>query len=207
MNGPIHGKAMTNVDTPLTTGARLVHLGRNWWPVPAFIALSVLVQTRFMSRYDVGGHAAEHLQSSTAPLMAAAVIGILVWATPGALRQADIMLAAIAWFATTVAVSVGNLRVVNQLVSAGYGFTPTSSVPDIADHSLANTSIWWAVAAAVVLVAAFRRRHHIGNTATAGACFAMIVPPWVIPGAGVIVLAVVRCALHAKERAARVVPH
>ena len=178
----------------------------NWWPVPTFIAVSVVVQTRFVSRYDVGGHAAEHLGSASAPFMAAATISILFWATPQARRQIDVMLAAAAWFAMTVVVMIGNLRVVDDLVKAGYGFTPTSTVPDVADHSLANSSIWWAVAVALVLVAAFRWRHHIGDAATAGACVAMIFPPWMIPGAGVLVLTVVRCVAHGRARRGRLTP-
>ena len=46
--------------------------------------------------------------------------------------------------------------------------------------------------AALVLVAAWRRRRHIGNRAAIGAVVAtVIIPPWIIPGAGVIVLAIV----------------
>jgi MYXO-CTERM domain-containing protein len=97
------------------------------------------------------------------------------------------------WFATTVLVMVGNLRVVDDLVAAGYSHTPTSSVPDVADHSLANSSVWYAAVAALVLVAAWRRRRHIGNRATIGALFTtVVIPPWIIPGAGVIVVAIVR---------------
>ncbi len=172
----------------------------NWWPVPVFIAVGLVAQARFASGYDVGGHAAEHLGSASAPFMAAAVIGIMFWATPRALREVDVVLAASAWFASTVVVMIGNLRVVDDLVRAGYGFTPTSTVPDVADHSLADSSIWWAVAAALVLVASFRRRHHIGDVATVGACVAMIFPPWLIPGAGVIVLTIVRCVAQQRGR-------
>ena len=83
----------------------------------------------------------------------------------------------------------GNLRVVDDLVAAGYSRTPTGSVPDVADHSLANSSVWYAEVAALLLVAAWRRRRHIGNRATTGAVIAtVIIPPWIIPGAGVIVL-------------------
>lgn len=201
-DGQIVCTGMTDIEAPPTTThrTRFVQVVSHWWPVPAFIAISLVVQMRFMSRYDVGGHAAEHLGSVSAPFMAAAVIGILFWATPQALRQVDVVLATAAWFAMTVVVMIGNLRVVDDLVQAGYGFTPTSTVPDIADHSLANSSIWWAVVAALALVAAFRRRHHIGDAATVGACVAMIFPPWMIPGAGVIVLTIVRSVGHGRER-------
>jgi len=205
---PIVCLYMTAIDVPheSTRRTRYVRGACFWWPVPTFVAVGVVGQRRFTARYDVGGHAAEHLASASAPFMAAAVIGILFWATPRALRQVDVVLAAAAWLATTVVVSIGNLRVVDDLVRAGHGFTPTSTVPDVADHSLANSSIWWAVAAASVLVAAFRRRHHIGNAATVGAGVAMIFPPWMIPGTGVLVLTVVRCAAHGRERRSRPTP-
>ena len=92
--------------------------------------------------------------------MAAAVVAILLWATPRARRQIDVLAAAAAWFGTTVLVMLGNLRVVDDLVAAGYSHTPTDSVPDVADHTLANSSIWYAVVAALVLVASFRWRTH-----------------------------------------------
>jgi MYXO-CTERM domain-containing protein len=125
--------------------------------------------------------------------MAAAMLSILFWATPRARRQLDLLVIGSVWFATTLLVMLGNLRVVDDLVDAGYSNTPTSSVPDVADHSLANSSVWYAAVAALLLVAAWRRRRHIGNRATIGAVFAtVIIPPWIIPGAGVIVVAIVR---------------
>jgi hypothetical protein len=198
---------MTNID--LTAGGRVsraVHIVRDWWPAPAFIAGALLAQQLLLSsRYDVGGHAAEHLAGATAPFMAAAVLSILFWATPRARHQIDLLVTAGVWFATTLLVMVGNLRVVDDLVAAGYSRTPTGSVPDVADHSLANSSVWYAEVAALLLVAAWRRRRHIGNRATIGAVVAtVIIPPWIIPGAGVIVLAIVR--LVKRSRAAEPVP-
>ena len=186
---------MTNID--LTTGGRAsrsAHIVRDWWPVPPLIATALFAQQVLLSsRYDVGGHAGEHLAGASAPFMAAAIVSILFWATPRARRQIDLLVAAGAWFATTLLVMVGNLRVVDDLVAAGYSRTPTDSVPDVADHSLANSSVWYAAGAALLLVAAWRRRRHIGNRATIGAIVTtVIIPPWIIPGAGVIVLAIVR---------------
>lgn len=186
---------MTNVDlTASKRASRLTHVVRALWPVPALIATSLIAEQLLVtSRYDVGGHAAGHLASASAPFMAAAILCILFWTTPLARRQADLLVVGGVWFATTLLVMVGNLRVVDDLVAAGYSHTPTGSVPDVADHSLANSSVWYAVVAALVLVAAWRRRRHIGNRATIGAVVAtVIIPPWIIPGAGVIVLAIVR---------------
>jgi hypothetical protein len=186
---------MTNVDlTAGTRTSRLTHVVRELWPVPALIAASLIAQHLLVtSRYDVGGHASGHLASASAPFMAAAILCILFWTTPLARHQADLLVIGGAWFATTLLVMVGNLRVVDDLVAAGYSHTPTGSVPDVADHSLANSSVWYAAVAALVLVAAWGRRRHIGNRVTIGAVVAtVIIPPWIIPGAGVIVLAIVR---------------
>ena len=198
---------MTNLDLDVGHRVRRFTLiVRMWWPVPALIAAALIAQQPLLSsRYDVGGHAAEHLTGASAPFMAAAVLSTLFWATPRARRQLDLLAAGGVWFATTLLVMMGNLRVVDDLVAAGYSRTPTGSVPDVADHSLANSSVWYAAAAALLLVAAWRRRRHIGNRATIGAVVAtVIIPPWIIPGAGVIVLAIVR--LVQRGRAAEVVP-
>jgi hypothetical protein len=182
----------------------LTQLVREFWPVPLFLAAAIVAQQLlFKSRYDVGGHASEHLDSTIAPFMAAAVLGIMFWATPGARRQVELLLAAAVWLGTTVLVMIGNLRVVDDLVAAGYSHTPTSSVPDVADHSLADASIWYAVLAAFALALLFRRRGHVGDRATIGAVVAMIFPPWIIPGAGVVVLAIVRCVARARNRSIR----
>jgi hypothetical protein len=186
---------MTNID--LTAGnraPRLTHVVRVLWPVPALIAAALIAQQLLVtSRYDVGGHAAEHLTGASAPFMAAAILFTLFWTTPLARHQADLLVIGGVWFATTVLVMLGNLRVVDDLLAAGYSHTATGSVPDVADHSLANSSVWYAAVAALVLVATWRRRRHIGNRSAIGAVVAtVVIPPWIIPGAGVIVLAIVR---------------
>ena len=193
---------MATKDIKALDWERFGRVVREWWPVPVFLAGGVLAQQVLLSsRYDVGGHAGEHLGSASAPFMAAAVVAILLWATPRARRQLDVLVAIALWFGTTVLVMVGNLRVIDDLIAAGYSQTPTDSVPDVADHALANSSIWYAVVAALVLVASFRWRRHIGNRAAIGAAIVTVLfPPWIIPGAGVIVLAVVRCVAHKRER-------
>ncbi|MFN0089450.1 MAG: hypothetical protein ACKVWR_04140 [Acidimicrobiales bacterium] len=181
----------------------MARAARQWWPIPACLAGGVVAQELLLaSRFDVGGHAAEHLGSASAPFLAAALLAILFWATPAALRQIDIVVAAGAWFAGSLLVLAGNLRVINDLVEAGQAQTPTSAVPDIADHSLANSSVWYAVAAALILVGSLRWRRHIGNAAACGAAAAMIFPPWILPGAGVVVLTIARCLARNTPNAA-----
>ncbi len=176
------------------TAGRPARLIRGWWPLPAFVVAGLVSQQVLLdSRYDVGGHAAEHLAGASVPFVAAPVVGLLFWATPAARRQIDVLVVTVAWLATTVIVMLGNLRVVDDLVDAGYPRTPTGSVPDVADHGLANSSVWWAYGVGLLVVIAWHRRDHIGNRATVAAVISgLIVPPWLIPGFGVIVLAVVR---------------
>lgn len=90
---------------------------------------------------------------------------------------------------------------IDDLVAAGHSHTPTSAIPDVADHGLANSAMWYGVAASLLLVAVLRLRRHIGNRATIGAAFVSVLfPPWIIPGAGVVVLAIVRCVARNRGR-------
>jgi hypothetical protein len=180
---------------------RFTRVGREWWPVPVLIAATLIAQKMLLaSRYDVAGHASEHLGSASIPFGGAALVIILLWATPRAWRQVDVLLAVGAWFGATVVVMVGNLRVVDDLVAAGYARTPTDSVPDVADHALANSSIWYGVAAALLLVGSLRWRRHIGTgTAIAATICSILFPPWLIPGAGVLVVVIARCIARHRD--------
>jgi len=165
------------------------------------LAASLTVQKLvFESRYDVSGHAAEHLSSAAAPFAAAAVVVILLWATPTALRQADVLIACLAWLAATVLVLVGNVRVVDDLVDAGLRHAPTEGLPDVADHGLANLAPWLAVVAAIALAGVLWRRGHVSPRVAVGAgLLSVVFPPWIIPGAGAAVLVVARCIAKARS--------
>ena len=121
-------KEMTNSDLTATGRAeRLSHIARAWWPVPAIIAATLTAQQLLLtSQHDVGGHAAEHLAGASAPFMAAALLSIMFWATPRAPRQVDLLVVSCVWFATTLLVMLGNLRVVDDLVGLvrGRGCAP-----------------------------------------------------------------------------------
>lgn len=157
-------------------------------------------KARVRERYDVSGHAAEHLSSATAPFAAFAAVVILLWATPTARSQADVLIACLAWLAATVLVFVGNVRVVDDLVDAGLGHAPTEGLPDVADHGLANLAPWLAVVAAVAMASVLWRRGHVSLRVALGAgLLSVVFPPWIIPGAGVVVLVVARCIAKARS--------
>lgn len=182
----------------------IVAIARHWWPIPLVLGASLVIQKFFFeSRYDVSGHAAGHLSSATAPFLAAAVVIILVWATPSSRQQPDVLVGSAAWLGATVLVLVGNVRVVDALVDAGLGQAQTDDVPDVADHGSASVSMWLAVIAALALTAALWRRRHVSTRVAIGAAALNVVfPPWFFPGAGVVVLVVAHCV--ARERVRRV---
>ena len=179
----------------------MIRIAARAWPVPLMLAVSILVQKVFFeSRYDVAGHAGEHLSGASAPFFAAAMLGILLWATPAACRQLDVLASAAAWLATTVAVLAGNVRVIDDLVAAGVGKVGTADVPDVADHGLANLAPWIAVVAALALTAVIWRRRHVSDrVAGVAAVLNVLFPPWIIPGAGIVVLVGARCVARIRQ--------
>ena len=175
----------------------MIHV-RRWWPVPALLAFSLFVQKAFFeSRYDVSGHAGEHVSSATATFLAFALVAILLYVTPRARREPIVLVTSATWLVGTVLVLVGNVRVVDALVRAGLGDTPTSQLGEDAAidaaHNLANLAPWLGVLAALGLTAAlWRCRHVSGRVAIGAAILNVIFPPWIVPGAGVLVLTIAR---------------
>ncbi len=179
----------------------LMILLRRWWPIPVLIASSLVAQSVFFSRYDVSGHAGEHLQSASAPFFSLTILFILLFVTPLARRQSEVLIAGIAWWAATVLVLVGNIRVVDALVQAGLGHTKTDDLVQDSRiesaHTLANLAPWICVVAALVLIGAmFRRRHISARVAIGAAVLSVVFPPWIIPGAGVVVIVITRCIAY-----------
>src|SRR3954454_13352561 len=188
-------------------GRGLAAVAGRWWPVPVVLSTSIVVQKLlFESRYDVAGHASGHLSSATAPFGAFAFAAILLWTTPTGRRKPDVLAVCLAWLAATVLVLVGNVRVVDGLIEAGLGRAPTKGLPDVADHGLANIAPWLAVVAAVAMAGVFWRRGYVSRRVAIGsALLSLVFPPWIIPGAGVLVLVVARCV--AFERSSTAVFH
>ena len=131
----------------------------------------------------------------------------LLWTTPTGRRQSDVLVACLAWFAATVLVLVGNVRVVDDLVAAGLGQAPTEGLPDVADHGLANLAPWLAMVLALAMAGVFWRRGHVSRRVAIGsALLTVLLPPWIIPGAGVIVLVVARCIAYERSSTAILAP-
>lgn len=184
-----------------TERSAVIHV-RRWWPVPVLLAIALVVQKAFFeSRYDVSGHAAEHLSSASVAFLAFALVAILLYVTPRGRRQPLVLVTSAAWLVSTVLVLVGNVRVVDALVRAGMGDTPTSQLveDDTLDsaHELANLAPWLGVLTALALTGVlWRYRHVSGRVAIGATVLSLIFPPWIFPGAGVLVLTIARCIAY-----------
>jgi hypothetical protein len=183
---------------------------RSWWPLPAIVALAVVIQTFVLRDYEARGHAADHLSSAQVVFLGAACVAVILWSTPRVRLQVDVLIASAAWVASLVAVSIGNLRVVDAIGGAdltdeqadalGAGLPGFES-----GHSLAQTSAYVAVMVAIALTVVMRVRGHIGTGLAIGAIVTSVVfPYWIIPGAGVVIVTIALCiARHRRFAGAR----
>lgn len=182
-------------------------IARRWWPLPVAVGLSLLVQTlAYTGRYDVSGHASGHLSSGTFVFLATVVAGVLLWTTPSARRSPLVLVGLAVWLGAGVAIAIGNARVVDALIDTGQANTPTSQLVEsstVSDaHWLANNAPYVAVVGAfVVVVGIYLVRSASARLAGVAAVLNVLVPPWILPGAGIVLIAVARVV--AVEKAAR----
>jgi hypothetical protein len=172
---------------------------RRWWPLAAIFGGAIVLQTVLLADYHARGHATGHLGSARFIFLASALILTILWATPNSFRQPDVLVAAAAWLAAVGAFAIGNLQVVNAIGGADWTDDEASrlgaSLPGFeSGHDLAEVAAPIALVAAIVLAIVIRRRGHVGTRVAIGACAASaLVPFFLIPGAGVAVLAVAVC--------------
>jgi hypothetical protein len=172
---------------------------RRWWPVLVIFGGTILVQTIALSGVDAKGHAAGHLDSGKFVFLAAALVITILWAAPRARRQPTVLLTAAAWLAGAGAFSVGNLRVVDAM--GGADWTDDEADRFVADvpgfesgHELAEIAAPLTLLAAMLLTIVLWRRAHVGTrAATAAIGMSVLIPYFLIPGAGVAALAVATC--------------
>ena len=185
----------------------VIAMARRWWPLPVAVATSLLVQTIvYTGRYDVSGHAAGHLASGTFVFLATVVAGVLLWTTPAARRSPIVLVGLATWLAAGVAIAIGNVRVVDALIDAGQANTPTEGLVETAAvsdaHWLANTAPFIAVAGAfTVVLGMYLVRAASTGLASVAAVLNVLIPPWILPGFGVVLVAIAR--IVATEKAAR----
>lgn len=181
---------------------------RSWWPLAAAFAAGVTADVTFKNSFEaVGEHAAGHLASASVFFPSLTVIFVLLWSTPRARRQADVWLSASAWAAGRYVVMVGNLRVVNAIGDRPWTDDTAdelgASIPAFeSGHDLAMVGAWTAVGAAILLALVLLVRGHITRQAAIGSvALSLIVPPFLDPGAGVLVLVAALCLARRRREA------
>lgn len=183
---------------------------QRWWPLPAVIAIALVAQqVTYSGRYDVGGHASEHLGSGAFVYLAAAVAVLLLWLAPAARRSPIVLLGLAAWLVAGVAIAIGNVEVVDALIDSGQATTSGDLVRDSETvdqaHDLANTAPLYAVAAAMLVTFGL---HRVGTAskrlASIAAVLNVLIPYWIIPGFGLVVITIAQ--IVQRERSARGTP-
>jgi hypothetical protein len=176
---------------------RILTLLRAWWPVAAFLVAVLAVQSVWSARYDVAGHAADHLQSATPVFPMAFLSAVLLWALPGRGRR-DLLLWLLlaAAIASCLVVLVGNVWVIEAIDGAVWNDAQASQFGPArpgfeSGHDLAELGAWGAVLATMLVAGLlWRRRLVSAKVAVVAVVVSFVFPHFIAPGAGVVVLAV-----------------
>jgi hypothetical protein len=130
---------------------------------------------------------------------------LLLWSGPCCGRcprpvvSLNVIAACGAWLLAVGGVTLGNLRVVDAIGDANWSDEQAdvlgAGLPGFeSGHDLAQVASLVAVGAAIVLSVVLFLRTHVGRRVAIGACLAsLLFPPWLFPGAGVVVLAIAAC--------------
>jgi hypothetical protein len=185
---------------------RVIEFIRNWWPVAAFLLPVLVVQTVWSARYDLAGHAADHLQSATPVFPMAFLSAVLLWVLPGRGRRDRLLwLLVAAAIASCLVVMAGNLRVIDAIGGATWNDTQASQFGPTrpgfeSGHDLAALGAWGAVLATMLVAGLLWRRSLVSaKVAAAAAALSLVFPYFIAPGAGVVILAVSAAVARARD--------
>jgi len=184
---------------------RLHEIVRSWWPVAAFLVPVLVAQALWSGRYEVAGHAADHLQSATPVFPMIFLSAVLLWALPGRGRRDRLLwLLLAAAIASCLVVLVGNVQVIEVIDGATWTDAQASQLGPArpgfeSGHDLAQLGAWGAVLATMLAAGLlWQRRLVSAKVAAAAAAVSLLVPSFIAPGAGIVVLAVSAALAHAR---------
>src|SRR5215204_1342011 len=176
---------------------RLLEILHSWWPVAAFLVPVLVAQTIWSARYDVAGHAADHLQSATPVFPMVFLSAVLLWALPGRGRRDPLLwLLLAAAIASCLVVMVGNVRVIDAIGGATWSDTQASQLGPTrpgfeSGHDLVELGAWGAVLATMLVSGLLWLRGLVSaRVAVAAALVSLVFPHFIAPGAGLVVLVI-----------------
>ncbi len=184
---------------------RVLAFLRDWWPVAAFLLPVLAMQAVWSAQYDVAGHAAGHLQSATPVFPMVFLSAVLLWALPRRGRRDPVLWLLLAVAITSCLVVIaGNVRVIDAIGGATWSDEQAGQLGPArpgfdSGHDLAERGAWGAVLATVLLAGLLWLRRLVSATvAAAAAAVSLVVPSFIAPGAGVVVLVVSAAVAHAR---------
>jgi hypothetical protein len=170
-----------------------------WWPIPFFLVIAAMGKLLLTQGYDAKGHAADHLSSANAIFPMLAVFAVIVWSSSGARRRPEIWALGGLLGITLSMVLIGNLEVVNAIGGQTWTDAQADSlgpgrVGFASGHTLSEVGMWSTVAVTLMIAIVLLRRHLLTRRqAITASIVSIIFPPFLIPGAGLIVVAVALC--------------
>jgi hypothetical protein len=156
---------------------------RTWWPVAAFLLPVLVVQSLWSARYDVAGHAADHLQSATPVFPMVFLSAVLLWALPRrARRDPWLWLLTAAAIAGCLVVMAGNVRVIDAIGGAAWSDTQASQLGPTrpgfeSGHDLAEVGAWGAELATMLAAGLLWVRRLASATVAAAAAAVSLFSP------------------------------
>ena len=176
---------------------RLVRIARDWWPVVAFLSPVLLLQAVWSAQYDVAGHAAGHLGSAMVVFPMLFVCAVLIWALPEQGRRDPwLWLIFAVILGGCLVVMAGNIQVVDAIGGDTWSDAQAGQLGALrqgfeSGHDLAERGAWGVVLAAIVAAGLLWRRRLVSTkAAVAAGALSLIFPYWIVPGFGIVVLAV-----------------
>ena len=178
---------------------------RNWWQLPAIVAVVIVVQVWWSRQYDLpGGHASDHFMNASAVFGFSVAIAVLLWAVPSQERKQPVLwcLAAIV-LAAALTITVANVHIVDAIGPENWSDAQASSLGPsrpgfTAGHTLADRAGLVISGAALLLVGWMAWRRAVNAVVVGVAAVACV-----IGGLGVFVLAFATVVRRARARAHR----
>jgi hypothetical protein len=154
-----------------------------------------------------GTHARDHLASAQAAIPFATVLAVILWAYPARrdVHTAIVWAAALVALAGFVLIATGNLQVVHAIAGASWTDAQAQRLGPArpgfdAGHDLVDTGTRIAQLGAALAAVISALAGAIGWVAAIASVFLTAVfPPWILPGAGLLVIAI--ALLRARSRA------